>query len=141
MVASMCQPGSEVSPGSFNENSSPSIGRGDKAASPVANRYWLYSMEKFSLPGRLILLPAGLVKASIISSIWHASISLRLPTNFSMEVRSRCRFRAEGNSRNLPLSKIIVSSRLRAISPHNRAPAYFSFYQYLIHCLFLYFKK
>ena len=110
MVASTCHPGSSVSPGTFRVNSASNLGKGDKAAGSEPIRYLLYSTEKIKPPGKLSLFPAGLVKASIISSIWRVSISLRLPNSFSMEVRSRCRCRAGGNSRNLSLSKVITFS-------------------------------
>ncbi|MBA7639603.1 hypothetical protein ES703_47262 [subsurface metagenome] len=139
MLASTRQPGISVSPGTFSGNSPSRIGKGDKSAESEPIRHLSYSMEKVKPLGRLSLLPAGLVTASIISSIWRVSISLRLPekrgtrlfwtrkgflrlpNNFSMEVRSRWRLRAGGNSRNPFLSKITVFPSSRAISPHNRA--------------------
>ncbi|MBA7636550.1 hypothetical protein ES703_44170 [subsurface metagenome] len=120
IVASTYHPCSCVSPGIFSGNSASRTGKGDRAAGSGANRYRSYSMEKSKPPGRLILFPAGLLKAVIISSMWRISISLRLPNNSSMAARSRCRFRAEGNSRNLSLSKIMALSCFWATPSHKR---------------------
>jgi len=77
MVASMRQPGSSVSPGSFSGNSALRTGNGDKAAGSGPIRYLSYSMEKIKPPSRGTTRQLGsyFIPSSASSPAWAQAMS------------------------------------------------------------------